>query len=250
MLLLLPPSETKRRGGSTSGLDLAALSFPALTDHRLATLAAIGELSRDLDAAVRALKLGPKSADAAALNVDLRTAPTMPAIDRFDGVLYESLDAPSLAAPPRDWLGRNAVVSSALFGLLGALDAVPAYRLSADSRLPGLSLGRHWRSAQSSALAASEGLVLDLRSEAYAALGPAPRRDDSVYLRVVTEGADGRARALNHFNKAAKGRLTRALAETAAAPATVDALLDWAAETGFVLRRGAPGELDLVVGQP
>ncbi|GAB3408306.1 peroxide stress protein YaaA [Schumannella luteola] len=250
MLLLLPPSETKRRGGSGSGLDLAALSFPALTEHRRATLAAVAELSRDLPAAARALKLGPKSAADAALNVDLADAPTMPAIDRFDGVLYESLDAASLAAPARAWLGRSVVVSSALLGLVGALDPVPAYRLSADSRLPGLSLGRHWRAAQTELLAGVDGVVLDLRSEAYAGLGPAPVRADSAYLRVVTEGADGRARALNHFNKAAKGRLTRALAESEVAPASLDELLAWAESAGFVLRRGAVGELDLVVEQP
>ncbi|TPW70686.1 YaaA family protein [Schumannella sp. 10F1B-5-1] len=247
MLLLLPPSETKRRGGEGPPLDLTALSFPSLTRARRATIAALRELSTDLDAAARALKLGPKSAVDAALNRDVRRSATMPAIDRFDGVLYESLDAPGLDAAARAWLGRNVVVSSALFGLLGALDAVPAYRLSADSRLPGLSLGRHWRDAQAAVLADRDGLVLDLRSEAYAALGPAPARHDSVYLRVVTESGDGRRRALNHFNKAAKGRLTRALAESDADPTTVGELLDWAASAGLDLRPGASGEIDLVV---
>lgn len=247
MLLLLPPSETKRRGGEGAPLDLATLSFPSLTRARRATMTALRELSTDLDAAARSLKLGPKSAADAALNRDLRRAATMPAIDRFDGVLYESLDAPGLDAAARGWLGRNVVVSSALFGLLGALDAVPAYRLSADSRLPGLALARHWRDAQAAVLAESAGLVLDLRSEAYAALGPAPTREDSVYLRVVTESGDGRRRALNHFNKAAKGRLTRALAESGVEPATVADLLGWAASAGLDLRRGIDGELDLVV---
>ena len=54
-------------------------------------------------------------------------------------------------------------------------------------------------------------MILDLRSEGYVDLGPAPARADSVFVRVVSVEDDGRRRALNHFNKHAKGRFTRAL---------------------------------------
>ena len=57
-------------------------------------------------------------------------------------------------------------------------------------------------------LEAHPGLVLDLRSESYVALGPAAAAS---YLRVVSEGATGRRVALSHFNKHAKGMFTRAV---------------------------------------
>ncbi len=96
-------------------------------------------------------------------------------------------------------------------------------------------------------LAARDRLLLDLRSEGYAALGPAPKRPDSVYLRVLGEGPDGAVRALNHFNKRAKGELTRALLTAPELPRTVEDLLDWAPSAGFRLAPAAPGELALTV---
>jgi len=245
VLVLLPPSETKRDGGSGAALDLGALSFPALTDARATALAAVADLSRDLDAAVTALKLGPASAGEAARNRELATAPTMAAIDRYDGVLYDELDAASLPAEARAFAGEHVAIASALFGLTGALDPIPAYRLSHDSRLPGTPLKKLWRVPLSGVLAARGGLVLDLRSEGYAGLGAAP--DDAAYVRVVSEGPDGNRRALNHFNKKGKGAFTRRLLLAGIDHPDVPSLLEWARAEGIRLEPGAPGELDLVV---
>jgi cytoplasmic iron level regulating protein YaaA (DUF328/UPF0246 family) len=70
-----------------------------------------------------------------------------------------------------------------------------------------------------------------------------------VYLRVLSEGDDGRRRALNHFNKHAKGEFARALVQGRNDFASVDELLDWAGSAGWTLERieGKPGELALVV---
>ncbi len=194
-----------------------------------------------------ALKLGARQRDEIDRNRRVTTSPTLPAIDRFTGVLYDALDAPTLPAAGRERARSCVAIASALFGLVGAADPIPAYRLSADSRLPGLTLRAHWRDRVSRELKAVPGLILDLRSESYAALGPAPSRPDSLYLRVLGEGPGGAVRALNHFNKRAKGELTRALLTADALPNTVDELLDWASGAGFRLARGEPGELALTV---
>ena len=247
MLILLPPSETKRDGGDGPPLDLAALSFPALTAARRQALAALKALSRSLAAATGMLRLGPSSATEAARNRVVTTSPTMAAIDRYDGVLFDELDAASLPADARRFAGEHLAIGSALFGLTGALDLIPAYRLSHDSRLPGTTLGRIWRPSLAAILAAQHGLILDLRSEGYANLGPAPSRVDSVYLRVVSEAGDGRKRALNHFNKKGKGAFARRLLLAGIDHADVTSLLDWARAEGIRLEPGATGELDLVV---
>lgn len=247
--LLLPPSETKRDGGAAgSSLDLAALSFPDLTGARRAALDALRALVTDDEAAARALKLSARAAPPEiARNRELESSPTMPAIDRFTGVLYDALDAASLSPAARARGERHLLVHSALLGLVRAADAIPAYRLSHDSRLPGLNLKRHWAPGNAEALAALEGPILDLRSEGYAALGPLPEREDAVFVRVVSIGDDGVARALNHFNKKGKGAFVRALLESGELPETVDGLMARAAELGWPLRPGAPGELELVV---
>lgn len=250
MLILLPPSETKRDGGADgSALDLAALSFPRLAAPRRAALAELRALSTNLSAAAVALKLGPKGAPEAAKNRVVRSSPVMPAIDRFDGVLFDALDAATLTPEARTRAAERVAIHSALFGFLGALDAIPSYRLSHDSRLPGRSLASIWRVPLAQELERVSGLIIDLRSDGYAALGPLPARDDAVTVRVLSEDVDGRRRALNHFNKHAKGELTRALLTSATVPSTVKELLDWADAAGLRLEPMAdrPRELAFVV---
>ena len=253
LLLLLPPSETKRDGGAVgSALDLTALSDAAddaVRDARHETLNALEHLVSGDDApAAHALGLGPKIV-AAELARDraVRSSPVMAALERYTGVLYDALDATGLSPAARERAARHVRIHSALFGLVGADDLVPAYRLSHSSRLPGSPLTRRWAPVIGALLARHEGPIIDLRSEGYAALGPVPTRPDALFVRVVSESADGAVRALNHLNKKSKGLLVRALLERGELPTTVDGLPPAAAEAGWLLRPGAPGELQLVV---
>ncbi len=249
MRILLPPSETKRAGGRAQPLDVARLALPSLSPQREAVVAALVALSADEDRAARVLKLGATQRGEIAVNAAVRTAPTMPAIDRYTGVLYDALGAASLDPASRSWLSRHVLVHSAPFGPVGALDRIPSYRLGATASLPGLpSLTRLWADAVTSAFAAaSPSFVLDLRSEAYAALGPIPAAVPSVYVRVVSEGERGAVRALNHFNTHAKGALVRRLAHDRPRVGSRAALVRWADVAGVTMRAGAEGELHLVV---
>jgi cytoplasmic iron level regulating protein YaaA (DUF328/UPF0246 family) len=244
--ILLPPSETKRDGGAEGSiLDLAVLGFPALGSVRRSMLAGLRTLSRNRATAAAALGLGATQLFEIERNRMLRRSPVMPAIDRYTGVLYEGLDAASLPGPAREFAAESVIVQSALFGLLRALDPIPAYRLSHDSRVPGHPLGRTWRGPLATELNRLPGLVLDLRSEVYAALGPAP--EGAWFLRVVTEVSDGMRRALNHFNKKGKGEFTRRLLLAGIDHPDAESLLDWARGAGIRLEVSTPGELSLVV---
>jgi cytoplasmic iron level regulating protein YaaA (DUF328/UPF0246 family) len=247
VLLLLPPSETKRHGGvDGSVLDLSLLSHPCLTGQRKAVLSAMRTLSRNLASMSAALRLGPGQRDELIRNRELRSSATLPAIERYTGVLYDALDAPTLSADAREFARRSIQIHSAMFGLVGAEDPIPAYRLSHDSRLPEVSLRHTWQSPISAILGARDGLILDLRSEAYVKLGPVSN-GNSHFLRVVAEGPDGRKRALNHFNKKGKGLFARAVADAGIEHSTVESLLDWAAGLDIRLEPGQPGELLLTV---
>ena len=248
MLVLLPPSETKRDGGEPgSSLDLAGLSYPELAAHRTETLDALRKLSRNLSVATGALGLGPTQRFEVDRNRVVLSSPVMPVIDRYTGVLFDGIAAETLGDSERQWVLEHVAVNSALFGLVGAGDRIPAYRLSHDSRLPGLSLKKHWRQAIGGLIAREPGLVLDLRSESYAALGPITAGPDAHYLRVVTETDTGQKKALNHFNKKGKGVFVRELAVAGVDHANADSLLSWAATAGIRLERGKPGELELYV---
>lgn len=249
MLILLPPSETKRAGGSRAPLNLASLALPALAAPRHSVIDALVSLAADEERAARVLKLSVGQRGQVAVNAALRVSPTMPAVDRYTGVLFDALDAASLDGVSRRWLDRHALIHSAPFGPVAPLDLIPEYRLGASVSLPGLaSLRAAWADAVTSAITeAQPSFVLDLRSEAYVALGPVPAAVPSVYVRVVSERTDGVTRALNHFNKHAKGALVRALALSRPRIGSVRTLRNWCDATGVILRPGASGEFDLVV---
>lgn len=249
MKILLPPSETKRPGGDGAPLELSALSLPSLHTPRTQVIDALVELAADEEVSRRVLKLSARQLGDIEHNRMLRSAPTMPAIDRYTGVLFDALDAATLSKPSRRWLGEHVWIHSAPLGPVGALDGIPAYRLAAGTSLPKLAaLRRHWADVTTAAIAdAAPEFVLDLRSEAYAALGPIPAATASAYVRVVTDDAAG-TRALNHFNKKSKGLLVRALAEDRPRIASRRSLRNWATKRGVVLRDTADADvLELVV---
>jgi cytoplasmic iron level regulating protein YaaA (DUF328/UPF0246 family) len=218
VIVLLPPSETKRIGGDGPALTIKALSSPALGPVRTELVDELVELSADREASRRALGISAAQDAEIDRNAALRTAPTMPAINRYTGVLYDALDVDSLRGAAASRARSRLAVGSALFGLLRADDLIPAYRLSAGSRLPGRpTLAARWRPALEPVLASiAEGeLVVDLRSGSYAGLGKVP---GAISVDVVAEHADGRRTVVSHFNKAHKGRLARALATTRSEP--------------------------------
>lgn len=207
---------------------------------------AVRALARDPEQTAAVLKLGPKLRGEIPRNREVTSSATLPALDRYTGVLYHALDAGSLPDEARERAGRTVLVHSALLGPVGALDPIPAYRLSHDSRLPGLPLTAHWAAAVTRELR-DAGPLLDLRSEGYAALGPLPDRDDVASLTVAERGADGTGRALTHANKKAKGVFTRALLTAPEQPETFEELVDWAPSAGIQLEQAGERVLALIV---
>src|SRR5687768_6678844 len=98
VLVLLPPSETKHQGGDGAPLDLARLTAPELNPVRTEIAEALHKLADDVPAARAALGLSPKQDDEIARNAALWTSPTLPAVERYTGVLYDALDVHSLSS--------------------------------------------------------------------------------------------------------------------------------------------------------
>jgi cytoplasmic iron level regulating protein YaaA (DUF328/UPF0246 family) len=246
VLILLPPSETKAEGGDGLALELDRLSFPELGGRRKELVDELVALAADPAASRRALGLSGRQGSQIARNAALWSAPTLPALHRYTGVLYDALDAASLRGAAAARARARLAICSALFGLLGAGDPVPAYRLSAGSALPGRpSLAAFWRPALEPLLAGRDELVVDLRSGSYAALGTAL---GAVRVGVLSERADGSRSVVSHHNKAAKGRVARLLASTRAEPTDEAGLLRVLRRAGLRAEPGmAAGRLDLVL---
>ena len=213
MLVLLPPSEGKEAPRRGRPVDLGALAFAdALAPAR----------ERVLDA----------------LDPALRTAPTAPASRVYTGVLFQALGLPKLPAAAR----RRVLIFSGLWGVLRPGDRIPAYKLPIATRVPELGpLAAHWRPPLRDALP-DRGLVVDMRSGAYAATW-APRRASVLTVRAFT--ADGRA--ISHMVKATRGRVARILLSAPTAPRTPAQALELVRAAGLDARLHA-ASLDVVEG--
>ncbi|WP_028476546.1 peroxide stress protein YaaA [Nocardia sp. CNY236] len=247
MLVLLPPSERKSDGGAGAPLALDSLAMPQLGAVREQLLDELIRLAADPDRARVALKLGAGAHAEIVRNAALRTSPTRPALDRYCGVLYDALDAPSFTTGQRAKAHARLAIGSALFGAVRAGDSIPAYRLSGNTVLPSVgSLSALWRKDLTAALHAETAgdLVVDLRSGIYRQLGRLP---DAVTVNVLTEAPDGARTVLSHFNKRYKGLLARSLVLTRAEPVDVRGVARVASRAGLRAEIVSPTELAIIV---
>lgn len=235
-LILLPPSEGKADGGDGSPWAPGTMAVD-LDAQRLRVARALRGAMRS-DVATRGRLLGVKGAAlAAATHADRTTAtsPTMPAIERYTGVLYEALDHASLAAPARRRLAREVLILSGLWGAVAPLDPIPDYKLKMGASLPRLGrLSTWWRAPLServSALARGRTVWNLLPNEHDAALELTGVPQCSVTF--LEPDRRGELVAVAHWNKALKGALVRYLVEHPGT--TPEDLADWEHPAGFRL---------------
>ncbi|MFJ6943515.1 peroxide stress protein YaaA [Streptomyces wuyuanensis] len=264
MLVLLPPSEGKAASGRGAPLKPEALSLPSLAAARTQVLDELVELCQgDEEKARDVLGLSEGLRDEVAKNAGLRTAGARPAGEIYTGVLYDALGLATLDAATRRRARKSLLVFSGLWGAVRVDDRIPSYRCSMGVKLPGLgALGAHWRAPMASALpeAAGDGLVLDLRSSAYAAAwrpkGEVAGRTATVRVlhSQIVDGVEKRS-VVSHFNKATKGRIVRSLLESGAAPKGPGELVEALRDLGYAVEAEAPGRpgkpwaLDVVVAE-
>ncbi|MEV3872992.1 peroxide stress protein YaaA [Streptomyces sp. NPDC049906] len=262
MLVLLPPSEGKAAAGRGAPLKAEGLSLPGLAPARERVLDALVELCLgDGEQARTVLGLSGGQLAEVAKNAELRTAGARPAGELYTGVLYDALDLGSLDAAAKRRATRSLLVFSGLWGAVRINDRIPPYRCAMGVKLPGLgALGAFWRPVTAGVLpaVADRGLVLDLRSSAYAAAwrpaGEVAGRTATVRVlhAQVVDGVERRS-VVSHFNKATKGRIVRSLLAAGADPKEPAELVAALRDLGYLVeaqppaRSGASWALDVVV---
>src|SRR6478735_8706687 len=113
-LILLPPSEGKALGGEGGPWQAGTMAVAELDRRRQQVLRALGRAH------------------------PARREPTMPAIERYTGVLYKELDAASLGAVARRRMDRSVLTVSGLWGLVAPSDPIPHYKLKMSARVDPL----------------------------------------------------------------------------------------------------------------
>ncbi len=253
--ILLPPSEAKNPGGDDT------LKWPDIADDR--QLNAFLKMDLPRRAVINALQasLSLPAADLARLfsvkgvrldqavdtNRRLPGGPLLPAVRRYNGVLFDFLDYDGMERTTQSAFDEHAVIFSGLWGLLRPMDLIPDYKLKMDASLPSLGkVSAFWKPLVSTLLNPMlDGTVVwDLLPGAHRAawdgkagyaarwqvkfVQPGERKGKPVYKTVT------------HWSKALKGALVRFICEQGVT--SPDALVDFAHPEGYVYR---PGESKL-----
>ena len=192
MLILLPPSEKKKSATSSEKFDLSSLVFAAeLSEIRSKTI------------------------------VNQDSSQTSPAIEIYDGVLYQGLKWKTLSATEQQRANSQVLIVSAVFGLVKPLDQIFSYKEKIDNKL--------WRDAIAQvAVKFTDQLIIDCRSSTYKGIWPInPAKTVEVRVFQVLEGE---RKLITHMSKKYRGELTRHLLQQAFEPQTPAALQQVAAQ--------------------
>lgn len=212
-VILLPPSEGKAEGGiARTKWKPGSGAFGASLGSRRAGVAAALAAARGGDAALLGVS-GKHLERARAANSALVGAPTLPAAERYTGVVWDHLDLAGMTETQRNRALPRIVVPSGLMGACLASDPVPDYRLKMSGRLAGLggTMAKWWLDELSAAINdyARGCVVIDLLPNEHRA---SYRADpDLVAAHVTVDLVTPAGKAGGHDAKAAKGRLARHL---------------------------------------
>lgn len=235
-LVLLPPSEGKAPGGEGAPWSPGTMALDL--DRERAEVQRALRTAMRANAAQRGALLGVKAtalSAATAANRGVAASPTMPAIERYTGVLYDELDAPSLPAVARRRLDAQVLIFSGLWGVVAPSDPIPDYKLKMGASLGRLGrLSTWWRPAIDRVMAqriAAVGVLWNLLPNEHDAAWSSPTGVTVCTVRFADRRSDGTLATVAHWNKLLKGALVRHLVrEQVARP---EELADWDHPAGY-----------------
>lgn len=212
-IILLPPSEGKAAGGDTSNKwsATAGVFGSALETQRKAI---VEQLRKSKGGDQKLLGVGGQHlARAQSVNASLLSA-TLPAWQRYTGVVWDHLDLASMTAAKRKTFTQRIIVPSGLAGLVRADDPLPDYRLKMGARFAPFGLmSKWWRDAMTEALVSvvKKKVVIDLLPNEHRAALTMSEISGIVRVDLVAHsgGIVG-----GHNAKAAKGLLAQHLLTT------------------------------------
>lgn len=170
MKILFSPSEAKTAVSSNKFIDRGDFIFPNLYEKRCEILKIYDDFLQTATAKKISKLFGVKNlTDEPSLRESIFKKGAIKAVLRYDGVAYKHLDYRSLDSAAQDFIDKNTLIFSNLFGPVTAADMLPEYKLKQGERIDGLNLEEFYRQNFSGEI--DEWLgdddILDLRAEFY-----------------------------------------------------------------------------------
>ncbi len=145
MKFLLAPSETKISGGEFV-FELDKLIFKELTPVREKLINEYQTLlnSNDMQSISKMFGLKKEQDIKKYINV-LKKEPALKAIERYTGVAFDYLNYSGLNLSAQEYIDKNVLIFSNLFGVLKASDKIPLYRLKQGEDIASLNVAKVYK---------------------------------------------------------------------------------------------------------
>ena len=217
LAILLPPSEGKAPGGGKPAWKPSSGLFGRdLSKARTSVVDALADLDGGT-ASILGVD-GPHLRRAREVNSSLVGSGTLPAWQRYTGVVWDHIDPPTLSPVAFDRARENILVLSGLLGLVGFDDPIPDYKLKIGAALDlPANAGGHARQKLAAFWQPLVSPILDdwLANRTVIDLLPLEHRrawSPSADLKVLRMSfVDRHGRSVGHDAKAAKGLFVRHL---------------------------------------
>jgi cytoplasmic iron level regulating protein YaaA (DUF328/UPF0246 family) len=209
MYILFSPSEGKKSGGLSAPLNSATLLFPELYTKRLPLLQAYNTLVNEGSIQeLQELTGIKKEKELIQYQEDLFSTPTMPALERYDGVAYDYLELSALSENEKAYLFKQTLLFSNLFGPLLGGDLIPRYKFKQGAKLGEIKTEVIYKKEFSSSLTQllKNELVLDLRAGFYEKFYTLEQ--EFITMKFLKGG-----KSVSHWAKAYRGKVLKALSK-------------------------------------
>lgn len=209
MIILFAPSEGKKSGGEYPNMNNLSFIFPQLYTKRLEVISKYEQVLHMGDYFTLKELFGLKDErEFARYKILFDTAPTMKAIERYDGVAYDYLSYAQLSSSQQAYIDRNVIIFSNLFGPIRAGDFIPDYKLKQGSAIDSMAPEKFYKKYFTDSLDEwiGEQEVLDLRAGFYDKFYTCSK--SPLTLKFLKEG-----KVVSHWAKAYRGIVLKALAK-------------------------------------
>ncbi|MGA9045397.1 YaaA family protein [Sulfuricurvum sp.] len=209
MIILFAPSEGKREGGKCLPLNRESLIFPDLFSKRLEVIAQYEKVVHGGSDEELFELFGIKDPkEYIRYKQGFSSVPTMKAIERYDGVAYDYLGYTQLSTKVQEYIDRDVIIFSNLFGPLRAGDCIPDYKLKQGSSIGSFVPDKHYKECFTAVLDEMIGdqEILDLRAGFYDKFYMPKTKPTT--LKFLKEG-----KVVSHWAKAYRGIVLREAAQ-------------------------------------
>ncbi|MBE3609215.1 MULTISPECIES: YaaA family protein [Campylobacter] len=209
MKILFSPSESKSAFNNDERLDKSSLVFLDLYEKRLEILNIYNEFIKTSSIDKISKLFGIKNLiDDKSLRQDVFTKGLIKAVLRYDGVAYKHLNYRDLSQNSQNYIDKNVVIFSNLFGPILAGDKIFEYKLKQGEKINGVNIEKFYNEHFSKSLDEflQDNDILDLRAGYYEKFYQVKKEHTS--FKFIKNG-----KIVSHHAKAYRGKILNQIAK-------------------------------------